>query len=333
MSAILILVSRHLLGVGSILATQILIALALTGVGFIVLRAAGHPPSDSRTCLLATWLGFAVVLQFLSVWHFFAPVTSAPGLAVLTIGIGGFLAFRPRLADVRPNAGRTVLVAAAIVFLGFACWEANLGLGPNTAWDSGLYHIQAVQWARSYPIVPGLANLHGPLGFNNLAFLYFAALDHGPWAARANHVGNGLFTLLLAGYAIAGAVRWTSKDRRVSDFFDLSLIAPAVILSLGGRASDFTTDAGTAAFVLVARSTRSNPVERARRPAGTGRLPDPVLCAPCHRGDPEIECRGLRRFQRIAPGRLRLATNRERHTPLEKHWLASLSPASLDWSG
>ena len=208
---------------GSILATQILIALALTGVGFIALRAAGHRPSDSRTCLLATWLGFAVVLQFLSVWHFFAPVTSAPGLAVLTIGIGGFLAFRPRLADVRPNAGRTVLVAAAIVFLGFACWEANLGL-----WTEHRLGLRPVR----HPGCPmgtelsdraGVANLHGPLGFNNLAFLYFAALDHGPWAARANHVGNGLFTLLLAGYAIAGAVRWTSKDRRVSDFFDLSL--------------------------------------------------------------------------------------------------------------
>lgn len=252
MSGILSLGVRYLLGVLSILATQILAACALAGVGFIGFRVAGRPLSDTRACLLATWLGFAVVLQFLAVWHFFAPITSTPALAVLVIGIGGFLVLRPRLPGAGPAASRRLFIGGAVAFLVFAYWEANLALGPNVAWDSGLYHMQAVQWARSYPIVPGLANLHGPLGFNNLGFLYFAALDHGPWAGRANHLGNGLFTLLLAGYAIAGGVRWTSKERRVSDFFDFTLLPPAVVLTLGGRASDFTTDTGSAAFVLVA---------------------------------------------------------------------------------
>lgn len=41
--------------------------------------------------------------------------------------------------------------------------------------DSGLYHIQAIEWIENYPVIPGLANLHGRFGFNPNIFVLFAA--------------------------------------------------------------------------------------------------------------------------------------------------------------
>jgi len=41
-------------------------------------------------------------------------------------------------------------------------------------YDSALYHIQSVKWIEEYPVVPGLANLHGRFGFNPNVFTLFA---------------------------------------------------------------------------------------------------------------------------------------------------------------
>jgi len=44
-------------------------------------------------------------------------------------------------------------------------------------YDLGLYYLKTVRWIASYPIVPGLANLQGHLGFNQAGFLTTALLD------------------------------------------------------------------------------------------------------------------------------------------------------------
>ena len=54
------------------------------------------------------------------------------------------------------------------------------------------YHVQAVKWAKAYPVVPGIANLHGPLAFNNSSFLYDAMVDSGWWEGRGYHVANAV---------------------------------------------------------------------------------------------------------------------------------------------
>jgi hypothetical protein len=59
-----------------------------------------------------------------------------------------------------------------------ALWIANRSMdSPNTYYDTGMYHYPVVKWLTSYAIVPGLANLNGPLAFNNAHLLYAAMLD------------------------------------------------------------------------------------------------------------------------------------------------------------
>ena len=49
-----------------------------------------------------------------------------------------------------------------------------LALGPHESYDTDLYHLQTIKWIEKYPVVPGLANLHGRIGFNNNIFTLFA---------------------------------------------------------------------------------------------------------------------------------------------------------------
>ncbi len=44
-------------------------------------------------------------------------------------------------------------------------------------YDLGLYYLKAVRWIATYPIVPGLANVQGHLGFNQSGFLFTTLFD------------------------------------------------------------------------------------------------------------------------------------------------------------
>ena len=63
-------------------------------------------------------------------------------------------------------------------------------------YDTGLYHLQAVQWSTHYPAVPGLANLHYRLGYNNSVHL-FAAYTDAFWEGVAAHIANGFLLLVV----------------------------------------------------------------------------------------------------------------------------------------
>jgi hypothetical protein len=67
--------------------------------------------------------------------------------------------------------------------------------GPCDYYDTGLYGAAAVRWIQTYPVVPGLANLYGRLGFNSSVFFFIAALGQG--------VGNGLSIHLFTGFMLS----------------------------------------------------------------------------------------------------------------------------------
>ncbi|HEY8120842.1 MAG TPA: hypothetical protein VII78_05945 [Myxococcota bacterium] len=222
---------------------------AFVGVGSLSRRWLGSRASAPRDLFVDAWLGFALTLLLLIVWHFFAPISGFAWLTVSLVGAIGLVIARGEL--------RRLLVKPpwplAIGLLGLAYFEANLSLASNAAWDSGLYHIQGVRWAQAMPVVPGLANLHGPHGFNNSGLLLFAMLDSGFWHHRANHVANGMMVLLLGAQALTGIWRLRSADARTRTqaAFDSVLLAPAALLAMRGQASSFVTDVAASAAVLA----------------------------------------------------------------------------------
>lgn len=63
-------------------------------------------------------------------------------------------------------------------------------------YDSSLYHIQSIKWIEEYPVVPGLANLHGRFGFNPNIFTFYAL------TSLKDIFGQEIFSLNFAVFSI-----------------------------------------------------------------------------------------------------------------------------------
>ena len=240
------------LGTLSILVTQLVVAAALVGVGLGVRRGFGLRRLGLDDGFLAFWTGLGAVILFLMLWNFFLPISGVVLPLVLLAGAAGLAGNRSGLAGVlreegwRPSRGVWLLLGLV------ALWIANLSLGPLDNWDSALYHIQAVKWAESYPVVPGLANLDGPIAFNNSTWLFDALLSSGPWRDRSNHLANGLLILVFLLQAIVAGARLSTGRLQPVRVFQLLLFTPAASLAFHGRISSFVTDIGPALVVMIA---------------------------------------------------------------------------------
>ena len=257
-----------LLGTLSIFAFNLLLAAACAGLGLGLRRAFGLTRARLEDCLLAFWMGFGLVILFLLLWNFVLPAGPAALGIVLVTGLASAgrsgRAIRSGLAQGRPPRW------SMLVALVFALWVANLSTGRLTSWDSSLYHMQGVQWARRYAVVPGLANLFGPLGFNNASFVYNAMLDAGPWSGRAWHVSNGVLVSMFGAQAIFSAGYVTS--RRTADaqvhVFPMLMLPIAVNLALGGVVSSFGTAAPQSLLLMVVAIQAYRASTDRSRPAG-----------------------------------------------------------------
>jgi hypothetical protein len=186
--------------------------------------------------LLWFWEGWAIVVVLLQCWHLALPIDDRALLCVELLAATA-LGFRARLIVTTLRSlqrpGPTFIAGAAVLVL----LIANVAAGPITNYDTGLYHLQAVRWNCDYAIVPGLANLHGRLGFNNASFLYAALFDAGPWTGGSHHVVSGVLLLsvlltslasfdhLLRNRSTAFNVNAASR----SHLFRVMLFAPALL--------------------------------------------------------------------------------------------------------
>mgnify|MGYP000120059768 FL=1 len=150
----------------------------------------------------ALWLGLAVGSALILVLSLFIPLASPLASALLlgSGGVGGLFALRAwRQRQWRSGAPlRTPVVilgaalAVAQVVLAFAV------LGPVTNYDTGLYHLGAISYGSDYGVIPGLANLYGPLGYATLEFAWGSALSGTPLMHEGFRLLNGLLMLVLA---------------------------------------------------------------------------------------------------------------------------------------
>lgn len=198
---------------GAIALTWTISGAATWGMGAALWRWMGGALDSAERVLLAYWLGLAAVIGGLQVWHLFAPVNGASMVLWLLLGAVGLVAHRAALWRVMASVRR--YPSAWLVFGVIAVMAANNALLEPKRYDAGLYQIQSVMWTNTYPIVPGLGNLHGRLGFNNAFHLYIAQLNTGILAGRGMHLANGLPLLMWAAGAVLGLWR-TLTARRLS---------------------------------------------------------------------------------------------------------------------
>jgi hypothetical protein len=171
------------------------LAVVLAGWGLLFTRMFDREDIATRDIVVAPWLGWCLVLALLQIWHLFLAITPLVLLPTFGVGIAGWWISVPRLRSWASNRGPSILAFVAILGA-LAWWMALHSTCQPGIFDSGLYHLNAIRWANTYPAVPGLVNLHGRLGFNCSFFLYAAMLNAGPFVHRCHHLATGALFLM-----------------------------------------------------------------------------------------------------------------------------------------
>lgn len=221
------------------------ISLQFVGLGLLLMR----PIGVSNRVFLAFWLGFALTLAYLQVLSLFLPISPAELLPLLGVGLAGWVANgRPIVARVHGawrGRGRWTLLLALFV------WGAVYAQVPIANYDAGFYHLAAIRWASTFPVVPGLGNLDRVLGTNSSWFLLIAALRAGELPGF--HVAMGLLVavllLQLVSVARLPVGNHGATSTRPSAYLAALLVLPTLVL--GGQAGFSSTDYDAQNYLLA----------------------------------------------------------------------------------
>jgi len=237
-----------LLSTLQIFLTWAVMALALIGLGSIALRlfSKDHSLTDSF------WMGLAISVAVLEIWNLVLPVTPSIALFLFCFGLFGLAISRSKLLTsllfAWQNSRWLLILGLAIALL-----LALRSCGPCEYYDTGLYGAPSVRWIQTYPAIPGLANLHGRLGFNSSVFLCIAALAQGPWKDLGFHLFTGfLLSAFWATLLPACARVLRAPAASPPDWFHTILAVPAFFWTIRSRIVGTQTDEPAAVVALVA---------------------------------------------------------------------------------
>lgn len=262
-----------------------LLAMSLSGWGRLAVRIVGAGRPETSDTAVVILLGWALSLLVLQVLNLFVPINLLVSLGVFVAGALMCCASWHRV-NVRAWLRHSMRkqLGLALLFLPIAAWVASRGMFKIENFDSGLYHLQTIEWLNHYHIVPGLGNLHGRLAFNQSFFSYAAALNASLFFEHARGAANGFLLLLVMYQAVQGLASRTIDSPGDDSPFRLERLAsffliPALVyiaLSTAGLGSP-TPDLAVSllqlsVFLLLVRAAAErNP--RALTPFAAAALP------------------------------------------------------------
>lgn len=211
---------------GSVLLTWLLLFLLFSGLGIGLLKFLRQPLTENLIWLDSFWLGWALSLGVMQVWHFAFAVNDALVL-IFALAAAIFLIRQGQSgldALKRLRRSKALLLLFALLML----WFSNRALGMPIAYDTGYRDIQAVTWIDTYPIVPGLGNLFWSLSFNHSVYLYDALLDTAIWSGRSVYIATGLLLVVYLAQALSGAAQ-VARSRAAENLRWSSIFAALTI--------------------------------------------------------------------------------------------------------
>ena len=183
-------------------ATWLLIAAGLMGwggvAGPLLLRWSRHAASPGVGFMWVGLLVFTLVALTLdlflplgarvSTWLLVLVLTS--GLVLGTVRV---LRLQRQSVSARLQSRWWIALVLAVVALVYAGWA----LGEPGNYDTGLYHIGAINYSRDFPLIPGLANLHERFGFNSSMWPLSAWLGSLGWHGEEFRLVNGALMMMM----------------------------------------------------------------------------------------------------------------------------------------
>ena len=138
------------------------------------------------------WFGFVFLIGLLQLISLFLPLSTTAFIIVALLGVlsalVNFKSFVNSIAIIYQRCFTLkgfIALAVVMLILLVVAYSANKYV---THPDTFLYHFNAVKWAKDYPVVPGLVNLHNRLGFNSSFFLFAAFTEVGVYQGHSAHV-------------------------------------------------------------------------------------------------------------------------------------------------
>jgi hypothetical protein len=164
------------------------------GAGLLkfIVRISGGSLNAQFNVFYKFWFGFVFLIGILQVISLFLPLSNVAFVIVSLLGLlMVLLNLRSAFSSVAliyrwlfTLKGIFSFVTILIILL-VVSYSANKEV---THPDTFLYHFNAVKWAKDYPVVPGLVNLHNRLGFNSSFFLFAAFTEVGLYEGHSSHV-------------------------------------------------------------------------------------------------------------------------------------------------
>ncbi len=201
---------------GIVIVSWLLLTALSLGAGSVLVRVIGlastqgvttdsHDAGDaSEMRFIGThtrlWLGVALTVSLLQLWHLVWPIRGVALLLLIAPGVvGWWLDGRVIMRHLRARVTASPVTLFGVGLAGLVI--ANRAIGAPLNIDSGFYHFTSVRWLVEHPIVPGVGNIHDRLGFNNAGLLWNAMIEGSIWSGRSHHIVNGLFALWLVIHA------------------------------------------------------------------------------------------------------------------------------------
>jgi len=225
-----------------------IIAITLIGIGSIVLGVF----SEENSLIDTFWMGLAVSVALLEIWSFVFPITFSTTLFLSCVGILGLFLNRSSVGSglraVWPGSRWVPFIGIAFTF-----FLALRSCGPCEYYDTGLYGAPVIRWMQTYPVVPGLANLHGRFGFNSSVLLCIAALGQGVWKDLGFHLFTGFMLSAMWATLLPACVRVVRRAvASPADWFYAILAVPTFFWTARSRIVGTQTDEPATVVCLVA---------------------------------------------------------------------------------
>jgi hypothetical protein len=218
----------HAEAVAWTIAGFVLLGISFFGWGRFTLKLLGTdaPAQSQGVTVLLGWAYSLLILQILNL------VVAIRGSVAIPLFAAGLLMSVPALRAYTSRVHRepipTSLVWITTCLIAVAAWVASKGMYRVESFDSGLYHLPTIRWLNTYPIVPGLGNLHFRMAFSQAFFAYAAALNAGWFAGHARSAANGFLFLVLLFQAAQGL--WRNSHTAIQDHASCALTWAADLL-------------------------------------------------------------------------------------------------------
>lgn len=215
---------------------------ALVGLGSIL----RHDGDAELRPAIAGLLGVGVLGAFVTALNFATPVTTPVAAALWVAGAALAVARRRWILEGARTGDLILTLAAAALVVRFA-WPAS-----KITYDTGLYHLQTVQWFREHATQLGLGNLHDRLAYNSVWHAAAAALEVPGAAGRSVWFANAIPIVFSASAGVTATRKLLSGDASFPTVFlaGVLLLATAALPSVPGLGTDFV--AALLAYVAIA---------------------------------------------------------------------------------